>query len=56
MKKKKKKVKKQVEFYKNIRSTVQFGDLYRLKSSFDSNEVAWMNLSKEWQRSSSKLC
>ena len=43
----KEEVKKQVEFYKNIRSTVQFGDLYRLKSSFDSNEVAWMNLSKD---------
>ena len=43
----KEEVKKQVEFYKNIRSTVQFGDLYRLKSSFDSNEAAWMNLSKD---------
>ncbi|MEN8078303.1 alpha-galactosidase [Clostridioides difficile] len=43
----KQEVKSQVEFYKNIRSTVQFGDLYRLKSSFDSNEAAWMNLSKD---------
>ena len=47
MKKKKKKLKSKLSFIKNIRSTVQFGDLYRLKSSFDSNEAAWMNLSKD---------
>ena len=40
-------VKKQVEFYKSIRQTVQFGDLYRLKSPFTSNEVSWMTLSKD---------
>lgn len=40
-------VKKQVEFYKSIRKTVQFGDLYRLKSPFTSNEVSWMTLSKD---------
>lgn len=43
----KKEVKKQVEFYKNIRSTVQYGDLYRLKNTTSGNEVAWMNLSKD---------
>lgn len=43
----KEEVKAQVEFYKNIRAIVQYGDLYRLKSSFNSNEVAWMNLSKD---------
>lgn len=43
----KEEVKAQVEFYKGIRNTVQFGDLYRLKSAFDSNEAAWMNLSKD---------
>ena len=43
----KEEVKSQVEFYKNIRKTIQFGDLYRLKSAFDSNEAAWMNISKD---------
>ena len=43
----KKEVKSQVEFYKKIRHTVQFGDLYRLISVFDSNESAWMNLDKD---------
>lgn len=43
----KEEVKAQVEFYKGIRNTVQFGDLYRLKSAFNSNEAAWMNLSKD---------
>ncbi|EOR27787.1 MULTISPECIES: alpha-galactosidase [Clostridium] len=43
----KEEVKAQVEFYKNIRAIVQYGDLYRLKSSSNSNEVAWMNLSKD---------
>lgn len=46
----KEEVKSQVELYKNIRSTVQFGDLYRLKSAFNSNEVAWMNLSKDGKK------
>lgn len=43
----KEEVKSQVEFYKNIRKTIQFGDLYRLKSAFYSNEAAWMNISKD---------
>lgn len=43
----KEEVKSQIELYKNIRKTIQFGDLYRLKSAFDSNEAAWMNLSKD---------
>lgn len=43
----KEEIKSQVKFYKNIRNTVQFGDLYRLKSAFNSNESAWMNLSKD---------
>ncbi|MBE6053355.1 MAG: alpha-galactosidase [Clostridium sartagoforme] len=43
----KEEVKNQVEFYKNIRATVQYGDLYRLKSSFNSNEAAWMNISRD---------
>ena len=43
----KKEVKSQVEFYKKIRHTVQFGDLYRLKNTFDGNDAAWMHLSKD---------
>ena len=42
----KEEVKSQVKFYKNIRKTIQFGDLYRIKSAFDSNEAAWMNISR----------
>ena len=43
----KEEVKKQIELYKSIRKVVQFGDLYRLKSPFKSNEVSWMTLSKD---------
>ena len=46
-KEEKEEVKKQIEYYKEIRETVQFGELYRLKTSFNSNEVAWMHLSKD---------
>ncbi|RCW62406.1 alpha-galactosidase [Halanaerobium sp. ST460_2HS_T2] len=34
-------VKRQVNNYKEIRSLVQFGDFYRLKSPFESNFAAW---------------
>jgi len=40
-------IKDQVKLYKEIRETVQFGDTYRLLSPFESNEVAWMNISKD---------
>ncbi|MBU3099904.1 MULTISPECIES: alpha-galactosidase [Clostridium] len=40
-------VKKQVDFYKEIRNTIQFGDFYRLKSPFESNETAWMFISED---------
>ena len=43
----KEEVKKQIELYKSIRKVVQFGDLYRLKSPFKSNEVSWMTLSND---------
>ncbi|CAI3552792.1 putative alpha-galactosidase [Clostridium neonatale] len=43
----KEEVKKQIELYKSIRKVVQFGDLYRLKSPFKSNEVSWITLSKD---------
>ncbi|MCD7034107.1 alpha-galactosidase [Metabacillus sp. GX 13764] len=38
----KEKVKEQIAFYKGIRTIVQFGDFYRLKSPFEGNETAWM--------------
>lgn len=38
----KKTVKEQISLYKEIRSVIQKGDLYRLKSPFEENEVAWM--------------
>lgn len=40
-------IKDQVKIYKEIRETVQFGDTFRLLSPFESNEVAWMNISKD---------
>lgn len=43
----KEQVKKQVAMYKNIRSLVQRGDLYRLRSPFEGNETAWMFVSED---------
>lgn len=43
----KKVIREQVSLYKDIRETVQFGDLYRLLSPFESNSVAWMNMSRD---------
>jgi alpha-galactosidase len=40
-------LKQQVAFYKQIRSLVQFGDLYRLLSPFEGNEVSWMYVSED---------
>ena len=40
-------LKEQISLYKEIRETVQFGTLYRLKSPFNSNEVAWMTISED---------
>lgn len=40
-------IKNQVKLYKEIRETIQFGDTFRLLSPFESNEVAWMNISKD---------
>ena len=40
-------IKNQVKLYKEIRETVQFGDTFRLLSPFESNEVAWMSISKD---------
>ena len=45
--KEKEELKEQISLYKEIRETVQFGALYRLKSPFNSNEVAWMMISED---------
>ncbi len=39
--------KKQVATYIEIRSLIQQGDLYRLKSPFEGNETAWMFVSDD---------
>ncbi|WP_096515122.1 alpha-galactosidase [Clostridium perfringens] len=43
----KEELKEQISLYKEIREIVQFGTLYRLKSPFNSNEVAWMTISED---------
>lgn len=43
----KKIVKDQVKIYKEIRSLVQQGDLYRLLSPFEGNETSWMFVSED---------
>lgn len=40
-------VKRQIAFYKQVRPLLLSGDLYRLKSPFDSQEVAWMLVSAD---------
>lgn len=40
-------IREQIKLYKSIRKIVQFGDVFRLLSPFESNEVAWMNISKD---------
>lgn len=40
-------VKNQVSYYKEIRSLIQFGEFYRLKSPFEGNETAWLFTNKE---------
>lgn len=41
------KVKEQIIFMKEYREVLQFGDFYRLKSPFQSNETVWMSVSKD---------
>ena len=48
----KEEVKKQVELYKELRTFIQSGDMYRLKSPFktadnDGNDTAWMFVSED---------
>ena len=40
-------IKEQVKLYKEIRETIQFGKCYRLSSPFESNDIAWMFISKD---------
>lgn len=40
-------VKNQVSYYKEIRSLIQFGEFYRLKSPFEGNETAWLFTNKK---------
>ncbi|OAS89104.1 MULTISPECIES: alpha-galactosidase [Metabacillus] len=37
----------QVNYYKEIRPLIQFGDFYRLLSPFEGNETAWMFVSED---------
>lgn len=43
----KEEVKKQITFYKEIRSIIQFGDQYRLLSPFEGNETAWIYVKED---------
>ncbi len=40
-------VKRQVEQYKDLRTFIQSGDMYRLKSPFEGNDTAWMFVSED---------
>jgi len=40
-------VKNQVEYYKEIRHIIQFGDMYRLISPFEGNETAWLYVTED---------
>jgi len=42
-----KKIKRQISSYKKFRNLIQFGDFYRLKSPFDTNQAAWNFVSKD---------
>ncbi len=40
-------IKKQIELYKDIRQTVHWGNMYRLKSPFESNYAVWEYVSDD---------
>ena len=40
-------VKKQIEFMKKYRRLIQFGDFYRLRSPFETDQNAWMVVSED---------
>jgi alpha-galactosidase len=37
----------QITLYKELRELVQYGDMYRLKSPFEGNEIAWIYVSED---------
>lgn len=39
--------KSQINFYKEVRSLIQFGDFYRLQSPFEGTETAWSFVAKD---------
>ncbi|KRQ86516.1 Alpha-galactosidase [Caloramator mitchellensis] len=41
------KVKEQIKLYKDIRRLIQFGDFYRIINPFETNEAAWIFVSKD---------
>ncbi len=43
----KEEVKKQIEQYKDLRTFIQSGEMYRLLSPFESNNTAWMFISED---------
>ena len=40
-------IKEEINRYKKLRHLIQFGDFYRLKSPFNSNQAAWNFVSKD---------
>ncbi|MCQ4088379.1 alpha-galactosidase [Saccharibacillus sp. JS10] len=40
-------VKAQVQQYKNLRELIQFGNFYRIKSPFETNDTAWAYVSED---------
>lgn len=44
-------IEKEINDYKKLRHLIQFGDFYRLKSPFSSNQAAWNFVSKDQKRS-----
>ncbi|WP_461206031.1 alpha-galactosidase [Clostridium sp. DL1XJH146] len=43
----KEEIKEQIDWYKENRELIQFGDFYRLHSPFEQNETAWMIISED---------
>lgn len=42
-------IRQQIKFYKQIRQTIQFGELYRLKTAQRENAKAWLYVSADFQ-------
>ncbi|MFN7252609.1 MAG: alpha-galactosidase [Anaerobacillus sp.] len=40
-------MKEQINFYKKIRTIIQFGNFYRLSSPFTNNHTAWLHVSQD---------